>query len=158
MSENIADLHDLFNVPADSLGEVIMTNIRGRIEAGPFSIEGEFWDEVKGWIVGQQYCPDPWVNIFGMPRSERAGQYITHALTCEHPASQIAQAMADAQCLMLWEGPGRRYGVGSPLFYMILAAIRETGARISVTNIILMAADFAACGMAMDDMMDGGSL
>lgn len=156
MSEKITDLHELFNVPAESLGEAIMANIKGRLETGPYSIEGEFWDEVKDWIVGQQYTPDPWVDIFGMPRSERAGQYISHALTCEHPAAQIAQAMADAQCLMLWEGPGRRHGVGSPLFHIILSAIRGTGWRISATSIILMSADFAACGLAMDGIMDGG--
>ena len=158
MSERLSDLNSMFNVPRNTLGEMIMQHVRGRLESGPYSPGSEFYQDVLEWILGDEYQPDPWVDIFGNSRSRRAHECISMALekgAAGGRAEQIAAAMANAQSLMMWIGPGWKNGIGQPPLHMILEAIRKTDALISVTMIIYFAEDFAICGTAMNGILEG---
>ena len=157
MSERLSDLNSMFKVPRDSLGELIMQHVRGRLESGPYSPGSEFYQDVLEWIIGQEYQPDPWVDIFGNRRSGDAQECISRALAkgaAGGRAEQIAAAMANAQSLMMWIGPGWKNGIGQPPFHMILKAISENCACLTASMIIYFAEDFAICGDAMEDIME----
>lgn len=158
MSESVSDLNSMFNVPRDTLGELIMQHVRGRLESGPYSPASEFYQDVLEWIIGQAYQPDPWVDIFGNSRSSKARESVSDAVDRGNPggrAEQIAMAMANAQILMMWVGPGYKNGIGQPPLHMVLEAIDKTNAPLSVSMIIHLAEDFSLCGDAMDDIMEG---
>ena len=158
MSERLSDINSMFKVPRDSLGETIMQHVRDRLESGPYSPGSEFYQDVLEWIIGQAYYPDPWVDIFGNSRSHRAHEYVSRALAkgdAGGRAEQIAAAMANAQILMEWVGPGYKNGIGHPPFHMILEAISKNCACLTASMIIYFAEDFAICGEAMDDIMEG---
>lgn len=158
MSESLSDLNSMFNVPRNTLGEMIMRHVRGRLESGPYSPGSEFYQDVLEWILGDVYQPDPWVDIFGNSRSRRAHECISRAIekgAAGGRAEQIAAAMANAQILMNWFGPGYKNGIGQPPFHMILEAISKNCACLTASMIIYFAEDFAICGDAMDDIMEG---
>ena len=62
MSENLSDINSMFKVPRDSLGELIMRHVRGRLDQGgdsdnlrPFrSIGDAAADVVAGYVVSKQ--------------------------------------------------------------------------------------------------------
>ena len=158
MSESVSDLNSMFNVPRDTLGELIMRHVRDRLEHGAYSPASEFYQDVLEWIIGQEYQPDPWVDIFGNSRSYRVHESVASAIAKGNAggrAEQIAAAMAKAQILMTWFGPGYKNGIGQPPFHMILEAISKNCACLTASAIIYFAEDFALCGDAMDDIMEG---
>ena len=158
MPERLSDINSMFKVPRDSLGELIMQHVRGRLESGPYSPGSEFYQDVLEWVIGQEYQPDPWVDIFGNRRSGDTHERVDFAIYQGNSggrAEQIAAAMANAQSLMMWIGPGWKNGIGQPPLHMILEAIRKTDALISVTMIIYFAEDFALCGTAMNGILEG---
>lgn len=141
-TESAPSLNALFGVPLKSLGETIMTDVRDRMEAGPYSVEEEFWTDVRDWIIGDGYFPDVWIDIFGNSREELAKAYIERALSKSHEGAKTADAMAGAFSLL------RRAG-GIPPIGMVLEAVEANGHRVTASGIILMADDFAACGHAL---------
>lgn len=158
MPESLSDINSMFNVPRNTLGEMIMRHVRGRLESGPYSPASEFYQDVLEWIIGDEYKPDTWVDIFGNRRSHRVHECVSRAIAkgdVGGRAEQIAAAMANAQIVMTWFGPGYKNGIGQPPFHMILEAIDKTNAPLSVFAIIYFAEDFALCGDAMDDIMEG---
>lgn len=158
MSERLSDINSMFNVPRDTIGELIMQHARGRLESGPYSPASEFYQDVLEWIIGQAYQPDPLVDIFGNSRSSRARECVSGAIwkgNVGGRAEQIAAAMAKAQILMTWVGPGYKNGIGQPPLHMILEAISKNCACLTASAIIYFAEDFALCGDAMDDIMEG---
>lgn len=135
-------LNALFGVPEKSLGEIIMADIRDRMESGPYSIEEQFWADVRDWILGDGHSPDAWVDIFGVRRDGLADAYLDRALSKKSDGAKAANAMAGAFHLL------RRAG-GIPPLGMLMEAVEANSHCVNASAIILMADDFAACGNAL---------
>ena len=61
MSENLSDINSMFNAPCSALGEMIVRNVRGRLEQGgdsdnlrPFRSIGDLAGDLVAHVVSKQ--------------------------------------------------------------------------------------------------------
>ena len=61
MSENLSDINSMFNAPRNALGEMIMRNVRDRLEQGgdsdnlrPFRSIGDLAGDLVAQVVSKQ--------------------------------------------------------------------------------------------------------
>ena len=154
MNAIILDTHETFNVPRESLGETIMQSVRHRMENTRYSREQEFWPEVCDWIVSQGHVPSASVDIFGQPHADRVTEYIRAALDHQKIEDQIADAVAFGCALVTWYGASHTRDTGLIGPHQILGAVRSVGAPMTPEMIVLMFADFAACGQSMSILVE----
>lgn len=154
MTEKVAEFNATFNIPDDTLGALIMSQISTRMEAGPFHVEQEFWPEVKGWLTGRMGCSNLEVDVFGARRSELTRYFVDRCAEQQGPTKRIAYAMASAQILSLREGPSEYCAIPFLPLMFVLDVIADSGAKTTPENIILIMSDFLACGCAMEAMLE----
>lgn len=154
MTDKLAEFDSTFNVPENSLGSLIMSQIAARMEDGHFHVEQEFWNEVKCWLSGRMGCSSRDVDVFGVRRSEFTRYLMDRCADQQGSVKRIAYAMASAQILALREGPSADSAIKPLPLMFVLDVIAESGSKITPENIILIMSDFLACGCAMEALLE----